>query len=132
MHYHPCWFVYHNNIIVLEQNIQDAPDKFTRFLVIGKAPAKPTGKDKTTVLFLPQPGPDTLYKALGTLAQRNINLNRIEARPTRKRKWEYLFFIDVEGHEEEEPVAEALREMETLSAFLKRLGSYPSWKDSCD
>ena len=115
---------------ILEQNIEDAADNFTRFLVIGKVLSKPTGKDKTSFLFLLKPGSDTLYRALGALARRNITLTRIESRPTRKRKWEYLFFVDVEGHEEQGEVGEALKEMETLSVCLKRLGSYPSGDES--
>lgn len=110
---------------ILEHNIEDAPDNFTRFLIIGNHLPKPTGKDKTSLLFLLKPGPDALYKALGVLARRRIELIRIESRPTKKRKWEYLFFIDVEGHQLEDQMSEALSEMETHCVFLKRLGSYP-------
>jgi chorismate mutase/prephenate dehydratase len=110
---------------ILEQNIEDISDNFTRFLVIGRQNPKPSGRDKTSFLFRLKSGPDNLYKVLGVLALRGINLIRIESRPTKKRKWEYMFFIDVEGHEQEDRVSEAFREMEAHCLFLKWLGSYP-------
>jgi chorismate mutase/prephenate dehydratase len=110
---------------ILEQNIEDISHNFTRFLVLGKHRPKPSSRDKTSCLFQPRHGPDTLFKILGVLARRGINLIRIESRPTKKWKWEYLFFIDVDGHEQEDPVKAALSEMETHCIMLKRLGSYP-------
>lgn len=117
---------------ILEQNIEDIPGNYTRFLVIGKQISGPTGKDKTSLLFLLNHRPGALHKALGTLARRNINLTQIESRPIKTRNWEYLFFVDVEGHEEEEQVSNALMEMEEHCVFLKRLGSYPSGNESID
>ena len=110
---------------ILEQNIEDISDNFTRFLVIGKNLPKPSGRDKTSFLVLPEPDPDTLFNILGVLARRSIDLIRIESRPTKEKKWEYLFFIDVKGHEQEDRVREAFSEMETHCIILKRLGSYP-------
>ena len=110
---------------ILKQNIEDIHDNFTRFLVIGKHHSKPTSSDKTSCLFQPKHGPDTLYKALGAVAGRGINLIRIESRPTKERKWEYIYFIDMEGHEQENRVQAAFSEMETLCIIFKRLGSYP-------
>ena len=110
---------------ILEENIEDISDNFTRFLVIGKQNPKPSGRDKTSFLFRLKSGPDTLYKVLDVLALRGVNLIRIESRPTKKSRWEYMFFIDVEGHEQENRVSEAFREMETHCLFLKWLGSYP-------
>ena len=109
---------------ILEQNIEDSSDNFTRFLVIGKQNTKPSGRDKTSFLFRPKPGPDPLYKVLGVLARHGINLVRIESRPTKERKWEYIFFIDVEGHKKEHRVAKAFSEMQIHCLFLKWLGSY--------
>jgi len=114
------------NLNILEQNIEDIPDNYTRFLVIGKQISGPTGKDKTSLLFLLNHRPGALHKALGALAHRNINLTQIESRPMKTRNWEYLFFVDVEGHEQEDRVDNALMEMEEHCVFLKRLGSYPS------
>ena len=117
---------------ILEQNIEDTPDNYTRFLVIGKQISEPTGKDKTSLLFLLNHIPGSLHKALGALARRDINLTQIESRPIKTRNWEYLFFVDVEGHEQEEHLRNALREMEEYCVVLKRLGSYPSGHESSD
>jgi chorismate mutase/prephenate dehydratase len=120
------------NLNILEQNIEDTPDNYTRFLVIGKQISGSTGKDKTSFLFLLNHRPGALHKALGALARRNINLTQIESRPMKTRNWEYLFFVDVEGHEQEDQVSNALMEMEEHCVFLKRLGSYPSGNESGD
>jgi chorismate mutase/prephenate dehydratase len=120
------------NLNILGQNIEDIPDNYTRFLVIGKQISGPTGKDKTSFLFLLNHRPGALHKALGALARRNINLTQIESRPMKTRNWEYLFFVDVEGHEQEDRVSNALMEMEEHCVFLKRLGSYPSGNESSD
>ena len=110
---------------ILGQNIEDVSDNYTRFLVIGKQIPKPSGRDKTSFLVLPKPDPDTLHTVLGVLARHGIDLIRIESRPTKKRKWEYIFFIDVEGNFQEDKMKEAFSEMETHGIILKRLGSYP-------
>lgn len=110
---------------VLEENIEDHPENMTRFVAIGRRHAAPTGKDKTSLLFFLSDRPGALYKALGALAERGINMTRIESRPMRTRNWEYLFFTDIEGHEEDERIGEALKDMEKECALLKRLGSYP-------
>jgi chorismate mutase/prephenate dehydratase len=120
------------NLNILEQNIEDIPDNYTRFLVIGKQHSGPTGKDKTSLLFLLNHKPGALHKALGALAGRNINLTQIESRPLKTRNWEYLFFVDVEGHEQQDQMSNALMEMEQYCVFLKRLGSYPSGNVSSD
>lgn len=120
------------NLNITEQNIEDIPDNYTRFLVIGKQIPEPTGRDKTSLLFLLNHKPGALHKALGALARRNINLTQIESRPIKTRNWEYLFFVDVEGHEKEDQLGNALREMEEYCVFLKRLGSYPSGIESSD
>jgi chorismate mutase/prephenate dehydratase len=117
---------------ILEENIEDHPDNVTRFLVIGKTRSKPTGKDKTSLLFLLKHVPGALYKAMGALAERNINISRIESRPMKTRNWEYLFFVDLEGHEQDKNLKEALREMERHCIFMKRLGSYPAGGDPWD
>ena len=110
----------------LEENIEDHPDNVTRFLAIGKTEVKPTGRDKTSLLFFLNHSPGALYKVLEPLARRDINMSRIVSRPMKIRNWEYLFFTDLEGHEQDRNTNDALEEMERCCMFLKRLGSYPA------
>jgi chorismate mutase/prephenate dehydratase len=117
---------------ILEENIEDHPDNITRFFVIGKTRAKPTGKDKVSLLFFLQHVPGALHKALEALAKRDVNMTRIESRPMRTRNWEYLFYLDLEGHEEDGNMHSALEEMEEHCIFIKRLGSYPAGGDPWD
>jgi len=86
---------------------------------------KPTGKDKTSVLFSLRHTPGALHEALKSLAQKRINMTRIESRPMRVRSWEYLFFADLEGHREDADVDKALKKMKEYCEFFKWLGSYP-------
>lgn len=111
---------------ILAENIEDHPDNMTRFLSIGRTETEPTGKDKSSILFFLSHKPGALYKALGILAENNINMTRIESRPMKIRNWEYLFFVDLEGHEKDPHVHKAIREMEKSCPFVKRLGSYPA------
>ena len=111
---------------MLEKNIEDHPDNVTRFLTIGKIDTQPTGNDKTSILFFLKHRPGALFKILEALAQRGINMSRIESRPMKIRNWEYLFFVDLEGHEKDINIHEAIKEMEGSCAFMKRLGSYPA------
>ena len=112
---------------ILGEGIEDSPDNITRFLSIGKnSISDPTGKDKTSILFFLRDRPGALFIALEALAKKKINMTRIESRPMKTRKWEYLFFVDLEGHEKESDVNDALIEMEDSCVLLKRLGSYPA------
>ncbi len=110
---------------ILMENIEDDQGNSTRFFVIGDHKPQPTGKDKTSILFFLKHEPGSLSKCLSVLADRNINLTRIESRPAKTKKWEYLFFVDVEGHEKDSAVSEAFKKMEEYCVFLKILGSYP-------
>lgn len=110
---------------VLAADIQDNPRNATRFFILCKHSCPPTGADKTSLLFMTAHRPDSLYEALGRLAGRGINLTRIESRPTKDRPWEYAFFVDLIGHQEDEPVREALAALEREVESLKILGSYP-------
>jgi len=110
---------------MLAENIEDQPDNITRFLVIGRVDGERTGKDKTSVLFLLNHSPGSLYKALEPFYKNKINMTRIESRPMKVRNWEYLFYADLEGHRMDENLAEALKGMEKHCAILKILGSYP-------
>ena len=111
---------------VLAANIQDQAANFTRFAVLGREqpPARPSGHDKTSLLLSVRDEVGVLYRTLKPFADNAISLLRIESRPLKGRPWEYLFFIDVEGHLSDEPIARALQEIEPLCQFVKVLGSY--------
>ncbi len=117
--------VYGLNVIVPE--IEDRPDNTTRFLVIGRKLFNPSGQDKTTLLVSAgdTQAPGSLHRLLAPFARKNISLTRIESRPSRRRKWDYVFFIDVEGHADEAPLKEALEELKEQASLFKVLGSYP-------
>lgn len=119
-------------LAILEEGIEDQPYNVTRFLVIGGKEAAPTGDDKTSLLFFLPHVPGSLHKALGALAGKDVNMTRIQSRPMRLKNWEYLFFVDIEGHEEDRNVKEALLEMDKRCLFMKRLGSYPSGGEPWD
>jgi len=110
---------------VAETKIQDLAANATRFLVLGPTSAEPTGRDRTTLLAMAQDGPGALLRLLEPLARRGLNLSRIQSRPTRRKLWEYAFFLDVEGHAADAPMAEALADLKEACASLKVLGSYP-------
>jgi chorismate mutase / prephenate dehydratase len=110
---------------VAAENVQDAGAAATRFWVLGRKPSTPTGRDRTSLVVSVKDRPGVLLHILEPLARRGLNLTRIESRPTRRRAWEYVFFLDLEGHEHDEAVAAALREVEQESAGVKLLGSYP-------
>lgn len=106
-------------------NIEDRPDNTTRFLVIGKLKAESTGTDKTSIIMSTRNRPGALFKLLSPLAQNGVSMTRIESRPSRTGLWEYVFFLDIEGHMDDANVVKALDEMSAEASFLKLLGSYP-------
>ena len=113
-----------NSLAILAADIEDTPGNTTRFLVLGRGDGERTGRDKTSILFGTPHVPGALHQALAPIARERINLLRIESHPLRDRKWEYLFFADLAGHREDEPVAGCLREMANTTTFIKVLGSY--------
>ncbi|HEY7638566.1 MAG TPA: prephenate dehydratase [Steroidobacteraceae bacterium] len=117
--------VYGLNVIVPE--IEDAPDNTTRFLVIGRKLFSASGNDKTTLLVSAgdTQSPGALHRLLGPLAQHGISMTRIESRPSRRRKWDYVFFIDVVGHADQHPLSTALAELKEQTSLFRVLGSYP-------
>jgi chorismate mutase/prephenate dehydratase len=117
------------SLSVLTESIEDYPHNVTRFAAVGKLDPEPTGKDKTSFIFSLNHEPGMLYRALEPLARRQINVTRIESTPLKPRSWEYLFFVDIEGHVLSENVGEALTEMKARCSFFKFLGSYPAGGD---
>ncbi len=110
---------------VLFTCVEDQPDNATRFLVVGRQLLAPSGDDKTSLLLAGAEGPGALHSLLDPLARHSLNMTRIESRPSSAAAWSYIFFIDVEGHAETEPLKSALREMQNLSSLTRVLGSYP-------
>jgi chorismate mutase/prephenate dehydratase len=110
---------------IAKRRIQDEVNNVTRFLVIGRETAPPTGKDKTSILFSLHDRPGVLFEVLRPLADAGLNLSRIESRPSRKRLWDYVFFIDVDGHQTDAPVQGAIEALGKSCEFVKVLGSYP-------
>lgn len=110
---------------VLARDIGDWEENLTRFLVFSKHPAKQTGNDKTSVVFSIKDRVGALYEMLKPFHENGINLTKIESRPSKKKAWDYLFFIDFEGHCEDEIVKNTLSSLADLCPFLKVLGSYP-------
>jgi len=108
-------------------DIEDRPDNTTRFLVIGRELFPGSGDDRTTLLMSAADADDSgsLYKLLAPLSDHAVSMTRIESRPSRRRKWHYVFFIDLEGHVDDDNVAAALAELEKNAQLFRVLGSYP-------
>jgi prephenate dehydratase len=127
----------YHDLDVLAEGIESAPDNYTRFLCVSTrdlhatpdlSRMPPNGPGyKTSLVFATRHQPGALYDALGSFARRNVNLSKLESRPRRirGRRWEYLFFVDCEGHAAEPDLAETLAELARMLSFLKVLGSYP-------
>ena len=112
---------------VLAAQIEDRADNTTRFLVLGRKLFAPSGEDRTTLLVSVghTDAPGALYRLLEPLARHRVSLTRIESRPSRRRKWDYVFFMDLEGHAEEPHVARALAALKKRASLFRVLGSYP-------
>ena len=114
---------------IISRGIQDVTNNVTRFVLLGWQDHAPTGADKTSFCFsFAQDAPGSLYNALGIFASRNINLVKIESRPTKESLGRYNFLVDCEGHRENDPVKEALQDLEKQASGLKVFGSYPRWQ----
>ncbi|APG27119.1 prephenate dehydratase [Syntrophotalea acetylenivorans] len=108
----------------VKQKIQDNPNNLTRFLVIGRNIPAPSAQDKTSVMFSVKDEPGILYSMLKPFSNRGINLSKIESRPMKKKAWEYVFFLDMDGHVQDAKVAEAIEELRGCCQELRVLGSY--------
>lgn len=113
------------DLVTLASNIEDEADNTTRFLVIGRQDIGPSGQDKTALLVSTKNQPGALYTILEPLAKSGITMTRIESRPSRQGVWEYVFFIDIEGHRDDSDIAKALSQLEQASSMCRVLGSYP-------
>jgi chorismate mutase/prephenate dehydratase len=113
---------------VLASEIEDNPRNTTRFFILGKKDGKPSGNDKTSIVFLLKHQPGTLFQTIGEFSKRGINLTKIESRPTKQTPWEYNFYLDFEGHRQDPVIDEALAGVRDATLFLKVLGSYPKAK----
>ncbi|MGH8719600.1 MAG: prephenate dehydratase [Burkholderiales bacterium] len=110
---------------VVAQNIEDDANNTTRFWVIGTCDCAPSGKDKTSLVMSAKNRPGAVHELLTPLARHQVSMTKLESRPSKTGLWEYVFFVDIEGHQQEKNVALALAELDELAMFLKILGSYP-------
>lgn len=114
-----------NGLKVCAKNIEDMTNNTTRFMVIGDMEVAPSGHDKTSLLLSTRNKPGSLLALLSPLAENNISMNKIESRPSPDRLWDYVFFIDIDGHQSDQHVAQALEGLQQQAALFKILGSYP-------
>ncbi|MGK0298040.1 MAG: chorismate mutase/prephenate dehydratase [Gammaproteobacteria bacterium] len=110
---------------ILDQNVEDESDNSTRFLVISDKDIPPSGDDKTSLLFSMPSKPGALLKMLQCFADNNINMTRIESRPSRRELWEYIFYVDIEGHAKDKLMSKAIKRLNSEASMVKLLGSYP-------
>ncbi len=113
---------------ILATNIEDDQNNYTRFIVFSRQAASRTENAKSSIVFSVKHVPGALHKALTPFASRNINLTKIESRPVKGQPWEYAFFVDLQGHVEDQNISDALRELGNIATRLKVLGSYPRWE----
>ena len=106
-------------------HIEDDPNNSTRFLVVGRQKVARSGRDKTSLMVAVHNKPGALYSLLEPIARHGVSMTKIESRPSRVSKWDYVFFLDIEGHAEEDAVKQTLVELKSEAALFKLLGSYP-------
>ncbi|MEB4590328.1 prephenate dehydratase [Candidatus Thiothrix sp. Deng01] len=110
---------------IVHENIEDSPNNTTRFLVIGDQVVAPSGNDRTSLLVSTRNQPGSLFKLLKPLAENGVDMTRIESRPSRATNWEYFFFLDVLGHEQDEAISKALVALRAETELVRVLGAYP-------
>jgi chorismate mutase / prephenate dehydratase len=111
---------------VIKARIEDNINNMTRFLILSQKPPERTGKDKTSLMLSVKDKVGALYDLLRPFASHGLSMTKIESRPSRRKAWEYIFFVDIEGHMEEERVKKAIEEITGRCLFMKVLGSYPA------
>jgi len=116
------------NMPIIAENIANNLNNYTRFLVLSKKESAETGNDKTSIIFSIKHEPGSLYRIIENFHKNNVNLTKIESRPTKANTWEYNFYVDFEGHKNNSKISEMLEKIKQESLFLKVLGSYPSAK----
>ena len=114
-----------HEVPILRQRIEDNAQNYTRFWIIGQQSPGRTGSDKTSIMFSIKDGVGALHEILKPFSTHAINMTKIESRPFRKKPWEYIFFIDIQGHQQDDPIKCALDEVTASAQFMKVLGSYP-------
>jgi prephenate dehydratase len=119
-----------HDMVILARGIQDNPSNATRFVVLSNTDHPPTGSDKTSLCFsFSEDKPGLLYNVMGEFTRRNINLAKVESRPTKQSLGQYIFLIDCEGHREDSRVKEAIESVRSQVSMLKIFGSYPRWNE---
>jgi chorismate mutase / prephenate dehydratase len=113
------------NLNVLAENIEDDPKNTTRFLVLGKHDVAPSGKDKTSLVMSAQNKPGAVVQLLEPLSRHGVSMTKLESRPSKQNLWDYVFYVDIEGHQLDAPIQAALKELAERASLLKVLGSYP-------
>jgi chorismate mutase/prephenate dehydratase len=113
------------NLPIRAESIEDEKQNYTRFLVVGRQMVRPTGADKTSLIVTLKDKPGALHELLTPIREAELTLTRIESRPSRRQAWEYVFFIDLLGHVEDEKVAAALDRVRELAFSVKVLGAFP-------
>jgi chorismate mutase/prephenate dehydratase len=115
----------HFKLKVLAHNIEDDARNTTRFLVVGKQDVAPSGRDKTSLAMSAPNRPGAMHDLLTPLAKNGVSMTKLESRPSGTGLWEYVFYVDIEGHQSDAKVATALEQLKQIAAFVKVLGSYP-------
>jgi chorismate mutase/prephenate dehydratase len=116
----------HYGLAILAANIEDEPNNTTRFLLLGDYEPGPSGRDKTSLILSARNRAGAVYEMLTPFATRGVSMTKFESRPSKVAVWEYLFFVDIEGHRDDPNVRAALEEVSTIAGFIKVLGSYPA------
>jgi chorismate mutase/prephenate dehydratase len=116
----------HYGLSILAANVEDEPNNTTRFLILGDYEPRPTGRDKTSLVLSARNRAGAVYEMLTPFATRGVSMTKFESRPSKVALWEYLFFVDIEGHREDANVAAALEEVGRIAGYIKVLGSYPA------
>ena len=117
-----------SNMPIINENIANNLNNFTRFLILSKKETLETENDKTSIIFSIRHEPGSLFRIIENFNKNNVNLTKIESRPTKTNSWEYNFYVDFEGHQKNTKILEMLDEIKKETLFIKILGSYSSAK----